>query len=270
MKTQNRELAVLEVFLQVEEDSMRLSELARLSGLSKATTNRIVSDFVKAGYLYQPKPRGRYHLGNKLLRFHQLIMQKSKLEQIAPPYLTKLAESVKDCVVLSVLDDEQTLVTNVCDSDHVLRIALEVGVRIPLYCTGQGKAILAGMTDEELDQYLSKVTLKRLTENTITSPSELKSHLKTVAEEGVAYDDEDRFLGIRNVAAGIFNAGGKVCAAVGVIGPSVRMTKDKMREIAPQVRECADRISRALGYASCATEATVDEPKTQKQKVTVA
>jgi DNA-binding IclR family transcriptional regulator len=270
MKTLNRALAILEVFLQVEEDGIRLSELARLSGLNKATANRIVSDLVKQGYLYQPKPRGKYHLGTKFLRFHQLIMQKSKLEQVAPPYLTKLAESVGDCVLMSVLDDEQTLVTNVVDSDHVLRIALEVGVRIPLYCTGQGKALLAGMTEAELDQYISKVALERLTDNTITSPSELKLHLKTVVEEGVAYDDEDRFIGIRNVAVGIRNAAGKVFAAVGVIGPSVWMTRERMREIAPQVKECAAEISRALGYASCDTEPTADKPKAQEQEASVA
>ena len=163
MRTLNRALDILEVFLEIEDDNIRLSELARLSGLNKATVNRIVSDLVARGYLNQPKPRGKYYLGTKFIRFNQLIMQKSKLEQVAPPYLTKLAESVKDCVFLSVLDGEHALVTAVIDSQHVLRIALEVGVRIPLYCTGQGKAILAGMTEAELDQYLSKVTLKRFT-----------------------------------------------------------------------------------------------------------
>ena len=270
MRSLNRALDILEVFLQVEESSIRLSELARLSGLHKATVNRIVSDFVKHGYLYQSKPRGKYHLGTKFLRFHQLILQKSELEQLAPPYLTKLAESVKDCVLLSVLDGEETIVTNAIDSDHVLKIALRVGVRIPLYCTGQGKAILSGMTEAELDHYLSKETLERHTDHTITSPSELKSHLKIVAKEGVAYDDEEQFMGIRNVAAGIRNADGKVFAAVGIIGPSVRMTKDKMREMAPQVKKCAAEISQALGYESYDSEPTVNKPKDQKQKVTIA
>jgi DNA-binding IclR family transcriptional regulator len=267
MRTLNRVLDILEVFFKIEDDNIRLSELARLSGLNKATVNRIVSDLVDRGYLNQPKPRGKYYLGTKFIRFNQLIMQKRKLEQVAPPHLTKLAESVEDCVLLSVLDGEQALVTAVTGSQHVLRIALEVGVRIPLYCTGQGKAILAGMTEAELDQYLSKVTLKRLTENTITSPNELKSHLKIVAREGVAYDDEDQLLGIRNVAAGIMNVDGKCIAAVGAIGPSVRMTRARMKEIALQVKLCAAEISRALGYVSCDTEPTVSKPKAKKRKV---
>ena len=90
-----------------------------------------------------------------------------------------------------------------------------------------------------------------------------------MAKEGVAYDDEDQFLGIRNVAAGIRNADGKVIAAVGVIGPSVRMTRARMREIAPQVKLCATEISRALGYVSCDTEPTVKKPKAKKRKVAV-
>ncbi len=267
MRTLNRALGILEVFLEIEDDNIRLSELARLSGLNKATANRIVSDLVARGYLNQPKPRGKYYLGTKFISFNQLIMQKRKLTRIAPPYLTKLTESVKDCIVLSILDGEEALVIAVGDSQHVLRIALEVGARIPLYCTGQGKALLAGMTEAELDQYLSKITLKQFTENTITGPNELKAHLIMVAKEGVAYDDEEEMLGIRNVAAGIINADGKVIAAVGVIGPSVRMTRARMREIAPQVKLCAAEISRALGYVARDTEPTAKKPKAKKRKV---
>jgi IclR family acetate operon transcriptional repressor len=269
MRTLNRALDILEVFLKIGDDNIRLSELAKLSGLNKATVNRIVSDLVNRGYLKQPKPRGKYYLGAKFIRFNHLIMVKNRLAIVAPPYLAKLAESVKDCVLLTVLDGEHALVSDAIDSQHVLRTSLEVSTQIPLYCTGQGKAILAGMTEAELDEYLSKVTLKQFTENTITDPSELKSHLIIVAKEGIAYDDEDQFMGIRNVAAGIRKADGKVIAAVGVIGPSVRMTRARMREITPQVKLCAAEISRALGYVSCDTEPTVSKPKAKKQKVAI-
>jgi len=267
MRTLNRTLDILEVFLKVEIDSIRLSELVKQSGLKRATVNRIVSDLADRGYLSQMKPRGKYYLGTKFVRFNQLIMQKSRLGQVAPLHLAKLAESVKDCVFLTVPDGETAMVSAVIDSQHILRIALEVGTLIPLYCTGQGKAMLAGMTEAELDRYLSTVTLKRLTENTITDPGELKAHLRTVAKEGVAYDDEDQYIGIRNVAAGIMNAEGKVIASVGAIGPSVRMTKARMREIMPQVKLCAAEISRALGYVSCDTEPAVNKRKTKGQKV---
>jgi IclR family acetate operon transcriptional repressor len=265
MKTLNRVLDILDVFLEIEDDNIHLSELARLSGLNKATVNRFVSDLVNRGYLKQPKPRGKYYLGTKFIRFKQLIMQKSKLKQVAPPHLTKLAESVKDCVLLTVLDGEHALVSDVIDSQHVLRTALEVGTRIPLYCTGQGKAILASMAEAELDEYLSKVTLKQLTENTITSVSELKRHLMMVAREGVAYDDEEQSVGIRNVAAGIKNADGKVIATVGVIGPSVRVTRARTREIL-----CAVEIAKEFGYVPYDAKPAVNKPNPKKQKVAAA
>jgi DNA-binding IclR family transcriptional regulator len=270
MKTLKRALDILDVFLEIGNDNIRLSELARLSGLNKATVSRFVSDLVDRGYLKQPKPRGKYYLGTKFIRFNHLIIVKDKLALIAPPYLVKLAESVEDCVLLTALDRDHALVTEVIDSQHVLRTSLEVSTRIPLYCTGQGKAILAGMTEAELDEYLSKVTLKQYTENTITNASELKRHLMMVTREGVAYDDEDQFIGIRNVAAGIKNAGGKVIAAVGVIGPSVRMTRARMREIAPQVKLCAEQISKALGYVPYDTEPAVNKTESKKQKVAAA
>jgi DNA-binding IclR family transcriptional regulator len=266
MGTLKKALGILEVFLKIEDDNISVSELARLSGLNRATVNRNVSDLVDRGYLNQPKKRGKYYLGAKFIRFHQLIMQKRKLELVAGPNLAKLAESVRDCIALSVQDGEESLVIAVIDSQHALRIALEVGVRTPLYCTGQGKAILAGMTEAELDGYLNKVNLKQFTENTITDPNKLKSHIRIAAMEGVAYDDEEETLGINNVAASILNTDGKVIAAVGVIGPSIRLTRVRMREIAPLVKQCAEDISRSLGYIPYDTKQMVSQPQAKNQR----
>ena len=202
----------------------------------------------------------------RALKSLEELCRLGKLELVAGPNLAKLAESVQDCVALSVRDGAESLVINVIDSQHVLRIALEVGVRTPLYCTGQGKAILAGMTEAELDEYLSNVTLRPFTENTITDPGKLKSHIRMVATEGVAYDDEEETLGIQNVASGILNTDGRVIAAVGVIGPSIRLTRVRMREIAPMVKQCAEDISRYLGYIPYDTKQTVSQPKAKNQR----
>ena len=90
--------------------------------------------------------------------------------------------------------------------------------------------------------------MKKYTPNTITDLNEIKKHLLTVAREGVAYDDEEHITGVRNVTAGIKDSTGKVVSCVGVLGPSVRLNRSKIKEILPYVKGCAMQISRGLGY----------------------
>jgi len=248
MKSLDKVLDVLEVFLELETDSIRLSELTKHTNLNKATVNRIVTNLVKRGYLSQPEKRGKYHLGSKFLNFNRIITQKRQLRQIALQHMTELAASIGECVFLAVYEEERTIISEIVESKALLRTAPLIGTQVPMYCTAVGKVILANMTKSELDKYLKETTLVQHTEFTITDPDEFRSHLQLVAREGVAFDDEEQYLGIRNVAAPIINSDGKVKAALGVLGPSVRLTQSRMKEIAPEVKAFAGYISAELGY----------------------
>jgi len=78
--------------------------------------------------------------------------------------------------------------------------------------------------------------------------SQLEKELVTVKDDGIAFDDEEWELGLGNVAAPVRDKPGNVIAAVGVVGPTVRLTKTRMREVVPMVKNCAFEISRELGY----------------------
>jgi len=248
MKSLHKVLDILDVYLNSGNDSMRLSDLAELSGLNKAMVNRAVKVLVQRGYLQQPEERGKYYLGTKLVNFQKIISRKRKLSQVALPHMTKLADKTRECVILTTLDQDTAIITEVVESKLLLRAAPVVGTKLPLYCTGVGKAILAYMHEPELEGYLNRVTLEQRTENTITSKEELKHHLKNVLREGVAYDDEEQYIGIRDVAAPIFNADGRVFASLGIVSPSLNFTRNKMREVAPEVKQCALNVSFDLGY----------------------
>jgi DNA-binding IclR family transcriptional regulator len=107
---------------------------------------------------------------------------------------------------------------------------------------------LAYFPPGEMEIYFKRVTLEQRTENTITDVEELKNHLVNVVREGVAYDDEEQYLGIRDVAAPIFNADNRVFASIGVVAPSLNLSRNRMREIAPKVKLCGLDISRDLGH----------------------
>ena len=106
----------------------------------------------------------------------------------------------------------------------------------------------AQMTDKELETYFNSNDMIAYTTNTITNLNQLKTHLLTIVNEGVAFDDEEFKFGTRNVAAGIKDVEGRFIASIGVLAPSVRLTRAKMVEIAPEVKRCAVEISKVLGY----------------------
>lgn len=247
MKSLKKALDILELFLDIDGE-VRLSDLAKSSGLNKATVNRIVSVLVNRGYLRQPEKRGKYSLGTKFLDFSGLIKKRSKIRDTAIPYLIRLSQLVKESVMLAVWQGGRAVYSETIHADYPLRIIPDEGTKVPLYNTGVGKIFLANMTPQEQEIYLSTTPLQAYTPNTITGHEQLKKHLAMIVKEGIAFDDEEYYIGVRNVAAAIKDGEGKVVASVGVLGPSIRLSRSRMKEIAPEVKKCAMEISKALGF----------------------
>jgi len=247
MKTLNKAIDVLECFINMEEN-VQLSEIARASGMDKSTVNRIVMTWVKRGYLKQTEKRGKYSLGTKFFDFSGIIKRRSKIRDIAMPHIIKLAQISKESVILSILDGQFAAYNEVIPCEFALKIVPDEGTKVPLYCTGVGKIFLASMTEKEINNYINITKFESYTANTFTHPDSLKAHIAIIAEENVAFESDEFFIGVSNVAAGVKDAEGKCIAAVGVLGPSVRLTRQRMNTIAPEVKKCAADISKDLGY----------------------
>jgi IclR family acetate operon transcriptional repressor len=125
----------------------------------------------------------------------------------------------------------------------------EVGQRVPLYCTGGGKAILSGFTPEQLETYLALVRLVKYTSTTLTTAEQLRSDLANAKTQGFAIDDEEREAGVCCVAAPIFDRYGRTVAALSISGPTTRMHRERAIALGPTVRHAADRCSAELGYS---------------------
>ncbi len=247
MKSINKTLDILELFINGEIE-ISLSDLADKSGLNKSTVSRITSTLVQRGYLVQKEKRGKYSLGMKFLDFSGIIKSRIKIRDVAIPHLIKLSQQVNESVLLALWDGEATVLSETIHANYPLRVVPDEGTRVPLHSTGVGKIILANMTEEEFERYFKNRTLERYTPNTITDLNDLKKHIMLVKQEGLSFDDEEYFPGVRNVSAAIKNSDRKAIAAFGVIGPSVRLTRARISEIAPAVKNCALEISRELGY----------------------
>jgi len=247
MKSLHKALDVLELFIESEEE-VDLSELAKKSGYDKTTVNRITSCLIKRGYLKQKVKRGKYSLGMKFLDYSGVIKKRSNIRTKAMPYLIKLARHTKESIILTILDGQFAAYNEIIPSEKAHKIVPDEGTRVPLYCTGVGKIFLSAMTDKEFDEYIRLANLETHTEKTISQPEYLKAHIDIVAKEGIAYEYDEYFIGIANVATGIRDSDGKIVAAVGVLGPSLRLTLRQMKEFVPELKKCALEISQELGY----------------------
>ena len=250
MKSINKALDILEAVSVSAESELRLTEICEATGLLKSTANRIISILVKRGYMKQTKKRGKYYLNRKFISLNIQNQNIRILREIAAPYLLRLSNLVGESTIIAVKSGNNVRVIEAVEKRQILSINVDLEVENPMYATGSGKILLAYMSDEELEQYLNTTEFRKLTANTITDANHLKAFLKMIKKEGVAYDDEESFLGIKNVSVFIRNSGGKVFASLGVLGPSVRFTREVITQILPDIKQCAKEISEAIEHSS--------------------
>jgi DNA-binding IclR family transcriptional regulator len=244
----NKAFEILEVFLK-NDDELSIKDISKLSGINSGTVHRITSILVKRGYVIQPKRRGKYSLSTaKLVYLAKIAQQKLKIKSIAYPFLRELAHTVDEAVAIANLLGNVAYNVTMINVDHIISFKPD-STTLSLYSTGLGKIFLAYMSEKELLNYVNGITLKPRTPNTVTKVEDLKRQLQQIRRDGIAFEDEEHELGINTVSVPIRDWEDNVAAAISVIGPSVRMTRQRMLEIAPVIKSCALKISHAMGYS---------------------
>lgn len=248
MKIIKKSIAVLDLFLSTDGE-LSLEEISQLSGLNKSTARRILLSLIECGFLKQTRNRGKYALGLKFLDYTKALKQHNSIMEVAEPYLNEVGRVIDETVSLALWDGRNAVIYQSIYPSHPLKVTSYEGRMAGLHFNSLGKAILAEMPEDELTTHFSG-NLKKYTQNTITDINDLKKHLIIVRQEGVAIDDEEGFQGVRGIAATLKNSDGVVVGALNILGPSIRLTREKIRECIPVVKEYALKISKALGYRS--------------------
>jgi DNA-binding IclR family transcriptional regulator len=223
-----------------------LDELAHDHDVSKASLLRILRTLELDGIVL--REGDAYQLGPRVLDLSHGYLANLELDQVARPYLRRLAEATDQTVSLAVLDGLDVVYIAIEKARRELGILGEIGGRHPANATALGKVLMADLDESELDRRLNGVELPRLTHRTLFEPDALKSHLARVRDQGHALDDEERGIGIRCVAAPIRDADGRVVAGVSVAGAIFHMTDDTVAEYRARVLSAAAAISERLGY----------------------
>ena len=239
-----RAIQILECFNQYKE--LGVSEINKMMELHKSTTFGLICTLKDFNFLEQDKQTGKYKLGNEIFRLGTKV--NVDLRSIASPYLDELVDSCHETANLVVRDGGTLLYLKKVESPYSMRICTNDGEKIHIYCTAVGKAILAYLEDEEINDIINNTRFTRFTDKTITDRDVFLQQLKKVRQNGYAEDFEEREVGLVCVAAPIFDHDNKPIAGLSVSGPATRMT-DKLRaEIAEILQRYTLEISRKLGY----------------------
>jgi DNA-binding IclR family transcriptional regulator len=223
---------------------VNLKQLATETALHPSTAHRILGVMVENRLVDRIEP-GTYRLGIRLLELGTLVKSRISVRQEALPYMQQLHQQLGETVNLSVRhDDEVVYVERTAAGNSMMRVVQIIGARAPLHITAVGKLFLSADAPEQVAAYAQRSGLARYTENTYSDLSSLQRDLDQVRQRGFAYDEEEAEKGVSCIGAGIYNDEGRLVAGLSVSAPSDRLDKNW----AVQVRQTADRISRAIGY----------------------
>jgi len=204
------------------------------------------------GYIRQDASTKNYFLGLKLLELGNLVTHQLDIVKIAKPLLKNLAERSGETIHMATLEKNEIVYIDKLETEQNsggLKMASRVGSRNPAYSCAVGKMLLAYFSGEVLKRLIQETKLIKRTNNTITEPGQLMEHLKIVKNQGYAIDDEENELGIRCIAAPIFDAKGNPVSAVSISGPAFRVTKRSIQDtVKKEVKSAASEISCLLGF----------------------
>jgi DNA-binding IclR family transcriptional regulator len=230
------------------EEPLSLGTIAKELGIAKSTLHGLISTLVDVGYVAQDGETGRYLLGFRLFEIGSSVSRKWNERKIAYPYMQLLAEQTGETVHLAALDDGEVLYINKQESSNSIRIVTDTGVKLPAYCTGVGKVLLAGLNPVAFKKYAKGRDFVQYTANTITELDVLKAELNNIRSQGYAIDEQEYLEGLRCIAAPIFNHKGEVTSALSVAGPLLRMKGETFEEKKRHILDAARNVSKQMGY----------------------
>lgn len=245
-------LDLLEEF-RGDVDELGVTELSRKLRLHKNNVFRLLATLESRGYIEQNPASENYRLGVKVLELGQNFIHHSGLLRQSESVLQDVVGKVNETAYIAVVRDDAVVYLRAVEANQTVRVVSRVGHRLPVFATAVGKAQAAFWKPEELDPFLRRSTLREFTPNTITDEGALREELRETARRGYALDNEEYELGVRCVAAPVYDYTGRVRGSITVSGPSSRMSDKRVtKEIVPAVMEGARQISHQLGYEPAA------------------
>lgn len=249
VQSAERIFGVLEIL--AETGPIGLMDLSTRLALHKSTVHRLLLSLACMGYVIQDST-GKYTLTFKIVELSEKMKSRTDIVTIIHPLIVELANSCRETVHFVQRRGTDVFyldkVEPINPQDSAIRMASQVGLTRPMYCSAVGKAILAELNEEEIEHIWNNSVIEKKTEHTITNLSELKKELLEIRRIGFALDNEENELGVRCIAVCIHDLQGCPNNAFSISTPAFRMKDNRMRQLSAEILRTKEAIKKTLGY----------------------
>ena len=244
----DRAFAVLDL-LGESETPLGLAQVASSLQLHKSTAHRFLM-VLERHHMVERTTSGKFRLGLRLFDFGNRAIEQYDLRERAQPHLRRLVAETEETAHLCILEQARVIYIDKIEPGRSVRMITRIGASNPVHCTSVGKAILAFLPEERINDIIRRLRFERFTHRTISTAEQLRTEIEKTRRRGYAVDDEELEEGLRCIAVPVLDAQRLPVAAVSVSGPSFRVTAQKLPSIANHLLQCVRGISLDMGFIS--------------------
>ena len=231
--------------LTASDRPLALAELSERLELPRQTIHRIVQSLVRSQMVLRAPHKDRYQVGPGMTRL--AIASLTTLNSAAPVrnLLSELVDQTGETCNIGILDQGEVIYIERIEGSSPLRLQLDVGSRVPFYCTAIGKLLAASQHKNVRARLLDRVTRKKHTSRTLTGSNVLEQEFKKIRSQGYSFNNEEFVEGLTAIAVPINNSDKRPVAGLAVHAPAMRMNRQQAIALVPSMKDMAERIARS-------------------------
>ncbi|MEM0950368.1 MAG: HTH-type transcriptional regulator BhcR [Pseudomonadota bacterium] len=233
--------------LLARERRSSLTEIALRAGMAPSTAHRLLMTLQNQRFAEFDENTQDWMIGVEAFRIGSGFLNRINILEAAQPIMHDLVQETGETANLAIADDGDVVFVSQVETPNPIRAFFRPGTRSQMHASGAGKALLAQMPREDVETLLQRKGLPEFTETTIIKPGLLFDELDQIRKQGWSYDDEERYAGMRCIAAPVFSAQGVAVAAISVSGPSARFSEQSVADFSTVVRHAAAKLSEEIG-----------------------
>lgn len=245
--TVERTLSILELVAH-SEHGLSNSEISRRLKIPKSSASYILRILEGRSYLLRDNSSGKYRLGLKMMSLTRDMLTHIDVREIAKPVMEQFVKRTNLSAHLAVLDNGRAVYVEKVEALSFVKMDIWVGHRLPVHSTAIGKVLVAERSDEEISEILKMRGMDKRGPKTIMNAAKYLKEIGKVRTFGFAIDNEENAHGVRCIAAPVYDAHGKIAAALGTSSTIIQLNEENLPKIVKMIQDAAEKISEQMGF----------------------